>query len=58
MKKVKKASYESMLEIFDTTHRACSWEGIKAWREALEKNGWTDEEFDEELNKRIMDKSA
>ena len=52
MKKQKKASYETILAIFDETHRACSWEGIKKWREELKANNWTDDEFDAELHRR------
>lgn len=58
MKKSNKINFEKMLEIFDKTHNICTWEGIKEWREELKKNGWTDEEFDKELSKRTMGKSA
>ena len=47
-----------MLEIFDKTHIICTWENTLKWREELKANGWTDEEFDAELNKRTFKKSA
>ena len=56
MKKTKKIKFEKMLEIYDKTHIICTWENVKEWRKELEANGWTDEEFDTELNKRIMEK--
>ena len=53
-----KMTFEKMLAIFDETHRVCSWEGVKKWREELKANNWTDDEFDTELQKRIDKKSA
>ena len=58
MKKLNKVSYEKMLEIFDNTHSICTWENILKWREELKKNGWTDEEFDAELSRRALGKTA
>jgi hypothetical protein len=57
MKKTKKASYEKILEIFEETHKLLvGKESQDKWHEGLEKNGWTDEEFDEELTKRTFEK--
>ena len=52
--KKSKTSFEKILAIFDETHKVCSWEGIKKWREELKANNWTDDEFDIELQKRIL----
>jgi hypothetical protein len=50
---MKKTKFEKMLAIFDETHKICNWENTLKWREELEKHNWTDEEFDEELYKRM-----
>ena len=58
MKRPNKITFEKMLEIFDESQKICNWENTVKWREELKKNGWTDEEFDEELNKKTLRKSA
>lgn len=56
MKTPKKAKFEKMLEIFDNTHKMYTMENMLKWKEATKEHGWTDDEFDEELNKRIEEK--
>ena len=55
-KTVDKTNFEKMLEIFDETCKLHTWENRLKWRDALVENKWTDEEFDAELYKRIMEK--
>ena len=55
MKKAKKATYEKILEIFEETHKLLvSKESQDKWHEELDRNGWTDEEFDEEMTKKAI----
>jgi len=53
-----KASFKEVLKIFDETHKIADWASVVKWREEVKRAGWTDEEFDEELNKRIERKDA
>ena len=55
---VNKAPYEKMLEIFENTCSLHTYENRLKWRSELAANGWTDEEFDAELDKRLRKESA
>ncbi len=56
MKKKTRAAFEVMDKIFEETHYICTKENSQKWNEELIRCGWTDAEFDEELNKRINEK--
>lgn len=60
MTMAKKASFDKMLELFDkawSDNKGNSWEAIQEWKKYCEANGWTDEEFDRELD-NYSDKAA
>ena len=52
--KTPKIKFEKLLEIFHKTLKIDNWgESCKIWEKALIINGWTVDEFDEEMCKRV-----
>ena len=56
---MKKVSFKFMLKLFDeewSSNRGNSWNATIQWRESLAKYGWTDEEFDKQLDTHLEQK--
>lgn len=56
---MKKVRFEFMLKLFDeawSSNRGSSWDAINQWKESLTKYGWTDEDFDKQLDTHLEQK--
>ena len=52
--KTPKIKFEKMLEIFQKNLKLDNWgEWCEFWEKELEKNGWTADEFDDEMCNRV-----